>query len=1148
MKIKNRNCSRVAALLMVFIMVFTMIPPMAFAGTSENVPFTATVNGETMTDVTESTLTWTDMYTSVSRDVTCYNVTVPEGATEATLNFQEEKQWSYYDSQGAYVGAGDTSWTSSIEHTVAITDSNSDGELDGISVQIPDAYSTEFYILFKYAEAKAETPFLSVKIGNEAVVSENIAYKGIFSLGDYDVEESDGYDYVHEVPYYHVTVPCGTESVDVTYPANADIMNYGSDAYGYKTDIEGIDAMTSATVKGTTFKNAYAKNADGTQTVTTPVKGYAFDTDGNGHAITLEGAAAPYAALCLFSFIYDGVNHVYVDGVCSCGAEEPIEVEIPEGLNLERISPVTAIEDGEEITFTLWGMESSAPGYIATVPEGTETVELTFKAGTHPEPYSNKISGAMLTYNEEDESYSASGTESSASQGEDGLYTITLNAGDMIRNGKYYGAYDASYNTQYVLRFKYPEGAHEHTYDDGVITTKPSCNEPGVKTFTCTGCSEGTEGHSYTEAVPATGHSYDAGKITTAATCAAAGVKTFTCGNCSEGTEGHTYTEAVPATGHSYDEGVVTTNPTCTEAGVKTFTCQTEGCTAETTGHTKTATVEKLGHDYNNEERKCPRCGDVAPAQDENGVYQLGTAEELLWFANKVNSGETTSAKAALIADIELDAEWPGIGAYGKAFAGSFDGQNHKVTLNNSTWGVFGYVMGTHNNHALKDAAVIENIIVEGTVKNSALIHTAGYARITNCINKAEITSENSKVAGIVGSVSGSNKYGQIYSDVMIQNCANEGNIKGDNDVGGILGYSQAKATLAGCYNTGSVGGSSNVGGLVGYMQGSSGKGVIQNSYNKGAVTGTSCVAGIVGNMYNGVSIANCYNAGEATYAIAGNIYNNTASITNTYYRGNLCTYSVPNVTQNAGFYTGNRGVAKTSAEMSSEELAALLGDTFKQSCPSPVLSYQEASDHVIENNVCQICKQGNDMPEEFAVTFAAATGSEIVGDTTFRKGNSYTFSVNVLAGYYATADFAVYVNGTKVEAVDGVYTVSEPDGPFYISTSGVKEEEGVLPIVLPGTGEGYRVNPCDGYGATVERGNDYKFTVSFVEGFAAGEDFMVKANGLIVKADENGVYTLENITLQQDITVEGVDVVPSGNTVAVKIDFTKGDYLFLAS
>ena len=33
-----------------------------------------------------------------------------------------------------------------------------------------------------------------------------------------------------------------------------------------------------------------------------------------------------------------------VNGVCSCGAEEPIEVEIPEGLNLERISPVTAIE------------------------------------------------------------------------------------------------------------------------------------------------------------------------------------------------------------------------------------------------------------------------------------------------------------------------------------------------------------------------------------------------------------------------------------------------------------------------------------------------------------------------------------------------------------------------------------------------------------------------------------------------------------------------------------------------------------------------------------------------------------------------------------------------------------------------------------
>ena len=46
---------------------------------------------------------------------------------------------------------------------------------------------------------------------------------------------------------------------------------------------------------------------------------------------------------------------------------------------------------------------------------------------------------------------------------------------------------------------------HVHTYGDGVETTPATCGEAGVMTFTCTSCDEGTEGHSYTEPIPATG-------------------------------------------------------------------------------------------------------------------------------------------------------------------------------------------------------------------------------------------------------------------------------------------------------------------------------------------------------------------------------------------------------------------------------------------------------------------------------------------------------------------------------------------------------------------------------------------------------------------------------------------------------------------
>ena len=50
------------------------------------------------------------------------------------------------------------------------------------------------------------------------------------------------------------------------------------------------------------------------------------------------------------------------------------------------------------------------------------------------------------------------------------------------------------------------EPEHEHTWNEGEITTKATCTTDGVKTYKCTEC-----GETKTEAIAATGHSYDAG-------------------------------------------------------------------------------------------------------------------------------------------------------------------------------------------------------------------------------------------------------------------------------------------------------------------------------------------------------------------------------------------------------------------------------------------------------------------------------------------------------------------------------------------------------------------------------------------------------------------------------------------------------------
>ena len=156
----------------------------------------------------------------------------------------------------------------------------------------------------------------------------------------------------------------------------------------------------------------------------------------------------------------------------------------------------------------------------------------------------------------------------------------------------------------------------EHTWDNGTVTTEPTENEPGVRTFTCAVCgatktapipATGTHDYQFTRTVAPTctaggydlytcsgcgatekrnptdalGHKWDSGKVTTEPTETAPGVRTYTCTVC-----GEVKTEVIPATGahtHKWDAGKVTTAPTATTPGVRTYTCTICGQTKEET-------------------------------------------------------------------------------------------------------------------------------------------------------------------------------------------------------------------------------------------------------------------------------------------------------------------------------------------------------------------------------------------------------------------------------------------------------------------------------------------------------------------------------------------------------------------------------------
>lgn len=150
--------------------------------------------------------------------------------------------------------------------------------------------------------AELERPFQSISVNGEKLDAKNISYEGIVSLGSEDNEEFK--NVYEEIPKYHVIVPQGTETVDITYNEGVDIYHADATAYGYETDL-AVDVVSSATIRSVTLKNSYKANSDGTQTVTTPVTRYIRNADGTAMAVTLESSSANnFRPVALFTFEY----------------------------------------------------------------------------------------------------------------------------------------------------------------------------------------------------------------------------------------------------------------------------------------------------------------------------------------------------------------------------------------------------------------------------------------------------------------------------------------------------------------------------------------------------------------------------------------------------------------------------------------------------------------------------------------------------------------------------------------------------------------------------------------------------------------------------------------------------------------------------
>lgn len=106
----------------------------------------------------------------------------------------------------------------------------------------------------------------------------------------------------------------------------------------------------------------------------------------------------------------------------------------------------------------------------------------------------------------------------------------------------------------------------------------------------------------------------------------------------------------------------------------------------------------------------------------------------------------------------------------------------------------------------------------------------------------------------------------------------------------------------------------------------------------------------------------------------------------------------------------------------------------------------------------------------------------------------------------------------------DGSGIPYQPGQSFEISatTTLYAQWEEVYTVTLP-NGDGCTASAANGSTNTILTGGSYQFTLEISDRYYKTDAFMVKANGVELTPDENGIYTIANITENQTVVVTGL-------------------------
>ena len=448
--------------------------------------------------------------------------------------------------------------------------------------------------------------------------------------------------------------------------------------------------------------------------------------------------------------------------------------------------------------------------------------------------------------------------------------SYTLDTASLKAGTYYLLGYDPNYGTEnacyapatakVVLTSEAPQPCQ---WDEGVVTTEPTCTTAGVKTFSCS-----VHGETRTEELPALGHTFGADGA-----CIRCGEKDPAIPTQDEsGVYGIAsekqlqWFAAKVNGGDTAISGKLTANIELTEAWTP-MGSQKQPFTGSFDGDGHSITGMSITFDSNDKSVGAPYLGLFG--------YVKGTADKKAEIKNLMLSG-----KLDITENYRNSFAYSG-GLVGGAEYVSFTDitTNVAVTAKKGSapypWSYVGGFAGTVKN------ADFLRCVNNGTVTTDG-DYVSGFAAksetttYTSCVNNGAITGRT-KIGGFGGAVK-STKTVDSYNTGTIGLAAYNG---GNQGIGGLFGEMGYGSTLTRCYNTGAVTGDCYVGGLVGSVGSGSdaanGPSYIVDSYNSGSITGHSdknyCgIGGLVGKLdasssrvYEQSYVHNCYNTGTVT-------------------------------------------------------------------------------------------------------------------------------------------------------------------------------------------------------------------------------------------------------------------------------------------